>query len=134
MKKLLSIGIFFGVLFLTGLTVNAQTTTAKYKVEKKNGYQLEISLTITNGKIQDISLNEFRPVNQSFHECSFEASRNDGISVWTMSGNKISIASGYGDHLFVTNRKNGFVVSTDCSGVKVLFVKKGSRYVGKMLM
>lgn len=132
MKKLLSVGLFLGLLWLTASTVGAQTGKANFATKKKNGYTLNISFTVRNGKLSEVSFSEWRPVNQSFHECGVEGKRGDGQTTWTERGNTL-VVDQEGTSLTIIKRGTGYLVKANCSAMQVFFTKVGAKYVGKML-
>lgn len=132
MKKLVSVSLFFSFLWLTAVIANAQNVTAKFEIKKKSGYTLSISFTVKNGKVRSVAVDEWIPVNKSFHERAVEGTRGDDASTWKDSGNTTSIESD-GQSVSITRQASGFLVKTDWSDVKVLFTKNGTKYVGKIL-
>lgn len=132
MKKLASVCLFCGFLWLTAVVADGQNASVNFEIKKKNGYTLNISFTVKNGKVRSVSVDEWTPVNQSFHERSVESTRGDRGSLWTESGDTTSIESD-GLSVSITKKGNGFLVKTEWSGEQVLFTKKGTKYVGKML-
>lgn len=132
MKKLISIGLLGGFLWLSATIADAQTATATFETKRKSGYTLSIAFTLKNGKVQSVSVDEWTPVNKSFHERGVEGARGDGDSTWTDKGSTTSIERD-GSSVSITKRGGGFLVTTDWSGVQVLFTKTGAKYVGKIL-
>lgn len=132
MKKLISIGLLGGFLWLSATIADAQTATATFETKRKSGYTLSIAFTLKNGKVQSVSVDEWTPVNKSFHERGVEGARGDGDSTWTDKGSTTSIERD-GSSVSITKRGGGFLVTTDWSDVQVLFTKTGAKYVGKIL-
>ncbi|MGA9993805.1 MAG: hypothetical protein WBP93_00180 [Pyrinomonadaceae bacterium] len=132
MKKLLSASLLCGFLLLTALVANAQNATASFDTKKKNGYTLSVAFTVKNGEVKSISVDEWTPINRSFHERGIEAERGDDNSTWTDNGDTTTIESD-GLSVKITRRGNGYLVETDWSGAKVLFTRVGTKYFGKML-
>ena len=132
MKKLISIGLLGGFLWLSATIADAQTATATFETKRKSGYTLSIAFTLKNGKVQSVSVDEWTPVNKSFHERGVEGARGDGDSTWTDKGSTTSIERD-GSSVSITKRGNSFLVTTDWSDVQVLFTKTGAKYVGKIL-
>lgn len=131
-KKLISIGLLGGFLWLSATIADAQTATATFETKRKSGYTLSIAFTLKNGKVQSVSVDEWTPVNKSFHERGVEGARGDGDSTWTDKGSTTSIERD-GSSVSITKRGGGFLVTTDWSDVQVLFTKTGAKYVGKIL-
>lgn len=128
-KKILAIYIL--ILSATLLTF-AQTGNGTFTLKKKNGYSLNISLTVKNGKVRNVSVDEWIPVNKSFHEYGVEGTRGDDGSTWTENGSTTSIEND-GQSVSIIKQKNGFLVKPDWSEVKVLFTKNGAKYVGRIV-
>ena len=131
MKKFASVGLFCGFLWLSATIADAQTATATFETKRKSGYSLSVAFTLKNGKVRSVSVDEWTPVNKSFHERGVEGGRGDGDSTWTDSGNTTSIERD-GSSVSITKRGSGFLVTTDWSDVQVLFTKTGAKYVGKI--
>jgi hypothetical protein len=130
MKKLISIGLLGGFLWLSATIADAQTAT--FETKRKSGYTLSIAFTLKTGKVQSVSVDEWTPVNKSFHERGVEGTRGDGDSTWTDGGGTTSIERD-GSSVLITRRGSGFLVTTDWSDVQILFTKIGVKYVGKIL-
>jgi hypothetical protein len=112
--------------------VSAQNVTANFEIKKKSGYTLNISFTVKNGKVRSVSVDEWTPINKSFHERGVEGTRGDDASTWTDNGNTTSIESD-GQSVSIIKQTNGFLVKMDWSDVKVLFTKTGAKYIGKIV-
>jgi len=131
-KKLFILFAAITMALLTTIIVSAQNAKAKFETKKRGGYTLSIIFTVKNGNVRSVSVDEWRPVNKSFHEYGVEGTRGDGASTWKDSGNTTSIEND-GQSVSITKKNNGFLVIMDWSGVKVLFTKIGAKYVGKIV-
>src|ERR1700760_4359801 len=118
-KHLLTLFATMMLGLLTVIATNAQNATANFEIKKKSGYTLNISFTVKNGKVQSVSVDEWTPVNKSFHELGVEGTRSDGASTWTDHGNTTSIESD-GSSVSIIRQNSGFLIKMDWSDVQVL--------------
>jgi hypothetical protein len=122
---------FFG----TGFT-NPPDGSGEFHLSRKKGLDLTVSIQVANGKVQKISYSEWTPVNRSAHECGFDASRGDNDSTWVDRVNTTTITSEDDEYstITITTRPDGLMVQSRCDNqLKILFVSRDGKYVGRLL-
>lgn len=133
MKTVLLTGL--GLLLLLAPAVGrAQAGSGEFHL-KRRGIDLTISIAVANGKVQKIAYSEWTPVNRSAHECGLEAARDNGDSKWTEKGDTttVSVDGDEGSSVSIRSRADDFLITSACNDTKVLFVKTGDKYVGRIV-
>jgi len=128
--SVLIIVFFFGTGF-----INPQDGSGEFHFSRKKGIDLTVSIQVAKGRVEKVSYSDWYPVNRSAHECGFDAARGDDESKWIDHGNTTTITSG-GDEdtmITITTRADGLVVQSRCDDLKVLFVWRDGKYVGRVI-
>lgn len=122
-----------GVLLSMAIATTAWSDAVKWHNKDKNGDEIDISVLMNNGKAETVSINAFRTVNRSFHECGIEVKRGEGVSRWVDKGNETSVTDESGSTVSIKKRGKDIIVIYDCGSCAstVLLVNKGNRYVGR---